>query len=182
MKHCRRLLSLALVLVMLIATIPAILIGFSVGADAQGEQTATPQTDAETTETDLFVFAGQSNMMGASVLAPETDTFTDQALEYKYVPKLRGAESGDFVSAQNPAGEWHYMDMDAAYGDQLQDLSYKSILSNYSSNTYFCPAMRNGEKGFSAQSEADTYASASLAPYFVTFVFYSVIMTKVLCH
>ena len=117
---------------------------------------------------DLFVFAGQSNMMGAAVLEPETDSFTDKSLEYKYIPKLRGSESGSFVSAQNPAGEWHYIDMEAAYGDRLYDLSYKSTLKNYSSNTFFCPAMRNGIKDFSAQSEADIYPSASLAPYFVT--------------
>ena len=38
-------------------------------------------------DTDLFVFAGQSNMMGASVLEPEVNTFTDKAWEYKYMPK-----------------------------------------------------------------------------------------------
>ena len=117
---------------------------------------------------DLFVFAGQSNMMGAAVLEPEVDTFTDKALEYKYMPKLRGAENGSFVPAQNPAGEFHYKDLTAAYGDKLNDLSYQSTLTNYSANTYFCPAMRNDTKGFAAQSEADTYPGASLPPYFVT--------------
>lgn len=123
---------------------------------------------AEATDIDLFVFAGQSNMMGASVLEPEVDTFTDKSLEYKYVPKLRGEATGTFVSAQNPAGEFYYNDLTAAYGDKLNDLDYKSSLSNYSANTYFCPAMRDSVKGFSAQSEADTYPAASLAPYFVT--------------
>jgi len=117
---------------------------------------------------DLFVFAGQSNMMGAAVLEPETDTFTDKALEYKYMPKLRGAETGSFVAAQNPAGEFHYKNLNTAYGDKLNDLSYKSALTDYSANTYFCPAMRNETKGFAAQSEADTYPGASLPPYFVT--------------
>jgi len=117
---------------------------------------------------DLFVFAGQSNMMGAAVLEPEVDSFTDQAWEYKYMPKLRGAETGSFVPAQNSAGEWYYNDLNAAYGENLYDLTYQSSLSNYSENTYFCPAMSNGTKGFSAQSEANMYPSASLPPYFAT--------------
>ena len=117
---------------------------------------------------DLFVFAGQSNMMGAAVLEPEVNDFTENSLEYKYMPKLRGSESGSFVPAKNPAGEWHYNDLNAAYGDRLYDLSYNSTLKSYSSNTYFCPAMRNGIKDFSAQCEAETYPSSSLAPYFVT--------------
>lgn len=126
------------------------------------------ETCVPSDKVDVFIFAGQSNMMGASVLKPEVDTFTDKSLEYKYVPKLRGAETGSFVSAQNPAGEFHYNDLHKAYGDKLNDLSYKSTLSNYSVNTYFCPAMRDELKSFSSQSEANTYPSASLAPYFVT--------------
>ncbi len=121
---------------------------------------------AAVSSVDLFVFAGQSNMMGAAVLEPEVDTFTDNAWEYKYMPKLRGQETGSFVPAQNSAGEWHYQDLDAAYGEHWNDLTYQSTLSNYSANTYFCPAMSNGTKGFSAQSEADMYPSASLPPYF----------------
>ena len=129
---------------------------------------ATEEVPAPTSDIDLFVFAGQSNMMGASVLEPEVKSFTNEALEYKYMPKLRGAEAGSFVSAQNPAGEWHYIDVNAAYGDRLHDLSYKATVKDYGRNTYFCPAMRDGTKGFSSQSEADTYPSASLPPYFVT--------------
>ena len=124
--------------------------------------------DSEALDVDLFVFAGQSNMMGAAVLEPEVNTFTDNSFEYKYMPKLRGETTGSFVPAQNPAGEFYYNDLTAAYGDKLNDLSYKSTLANYSANTYFCPAMRDGVKGFAAQSEANTYPSASLAPYFVT--------------
>ena len=127
----------------------------------------TPSAES-ITPPDLFVFAGQSNMMGAAVLEPQIDSFTDQSLEYKYMPKLRGAQTGSFVSAQNSAGEWYYRDLNAAYGEQLHNLSYKSPLSNYTENTHFCPAMRNGIKGFSAQSETDMYTSASLPPYFVT--------------
>ena len=130
----------------------------------------TPEINAEENKNpiDLFVFAGQSNMMGAAVLEPQIETFTDKSLEYKYMPKLRGAETGSFVPAQNPAGEFYYKNLNIAYGDNLKDLSYKSSLADYSKNTYFCPAMRDGVKGFSSQSESDMYPSASLAPYFVT--------------
>ena len=154
----KRIVSLVLMMIMLAGLLPpkALVIR------------AEEITDVSDTDIDLFVFAGQSNMMGAAVLEPEVDTFTENALEYKYMPRLRGAETGAFVAAQNPAGEWHYRDLNAAYGDYLNDLSYKSTLSNYSANTYFCPAMRNETKGFSGQSEADTYPSASLPPYFVT--------------
>ena len=64
-------------------------------------------------------------MMGAAVLEPEVNTFTDQAWEYKYMPKLRGAETGAFVPAQNSTGEWYYNDLNAAYGEYLNDLTYQ---------------------------------------------------------
>lgn len=127
-----------------------------------------PPVYSDSDNVDLFVFAGQSNMMGAPVLEPEVNDFTDKALEYKYMPKLRGQNTGDFVLAQNPAGEWHYKDLNAAYGENLNDLAYKSTTKDYSKNTYFCPAMSNGKVGFAGQSEVNTYAGASLAPYFVT--------------
>ena len=126
----KKALSLILALVLLIGLVP-------MNAFATNVETAGAST-ANLSEIDLFVFAGQSNMMGASVLEPQVDSFTDQSLEYKYMPKLRGEETGAFVSAQNSAGEWYYNDLDAAYGNHLNDLSYKSTLSNYSANTYNC--------------------------------------------
>ena len=45
-------------------------------------------------EIDLFVFSGQSNMMGAAVLEPERDVFTDMALEYKFMPRLPAVPGG----------------------------------------------------------------------------------------
>ena len=122
----------------------------------------------ENNKIDLFVFAGQSNMMGAAVLAPQDNRFTDQALEYKYLPRLRGAAVGSFVKPQHPAGEWHYNDTDKAYGGHLRDLSYRSPLGNYAENTHFCPAMRNENIAFADQSEATAEAAASIPPYFVT--------------
>ncbi len=120
------------------------------------------------TEIDLFVFAGQSNMMGAAVLAPRINEFTDRALEYKYMPRLRGEAVGAFVKARHPAGEWHYNDLTAAYGERRCDLSYRSALADYSANTHFVPALRNGRVAFADQSEANADVAASLAPYFVT--------------
>ena len=171
----KRAVSLLLVLVMLIGMMPMQAFATEVDSETQNtEPTVVTEVESSATNTsissnpDLFVFAGQSNMMGAAVLEPEVNTFTEQAWEYKYMPKLRGAETGTFVPAQNSAGEWYYNDLNAAYGDYLNDLTYQSSLSNYSQNTYFCPAMSNGTKGFSAQSEANMYPSASLPPYFVT--------------
>jgi len=161
----KKALSLLLVLVMLCGMMPMTVFAVEDDVDAVTDEVTNA---SETLDIDLFVFAGQSNMMGASVLEPKVDTFTDKSFEYKYLPKLRGEATGSFVSAQNPAGEFYYNDLTTAYGDMLNDLSYKSTLSNYSANTYFCPAMRDGVKSFSAQSEADTYPAASLAPYFVT--------------
>ena len=175
-KIWKRTVSLALVMVMLgsllVGGMPMQAFATEVDSVTQNtEPTVVTEVESSSTNTsilsnpDLFVFAGQSNMMGAAVLEPEVNTFTDQAWEYKYAPKLRGAETGTFVPAQNPAGEWYYNDLNAAYGEHLNDLTYLSSLSNYSQNTYFCPAMSNGTKGFSAQSEANMYPSASLAPY-----------------
>jgi hypothetical protein len=66
--------------------------------------------EAEQTEKiDLFVFAGQSNMMGAAHLPPVDNPITYDAFEYKYQNVLKGGDKGEFVYAQNPAGDWHYM-------------------------------------------------------------------------
>ncbi len=124
----------------------------------------------ENSEVDLFVFAGQSNMMGAAHLAPEEDILVKNAFEYKYAPVLKGGDKGEFVYAQNPAGDWHYIDPATAYGaDYIDVASGKSKLSNYSANTYFLPASRDLEKGFSGQSEYLHYPSASMPPYFAKY-------------
>ena len=70
---------------------------------------------------DLFVFAGQSNMMGAAHLGPSEEVFTEYAYEYKYVPVLKGEEKGKIVYAQHPAGEWHYMNPSTASGPAYLD-------------------------------------------------------------
>lgn len=121
-------------------------------------------------EVDLFVFAGQSNMMGAAHLPPVDNPITYDSFEYKYQNVLKGGKKGEFVYAQNPAGDWHYMDTDTAYGEQYLDAaSGKSKQANYSSTMYFIPACRDQEKGFSGQSEYQNYPSATMAPYFAQY-------------
>lgn len=119
---------------------------------------------------DLFVFGGQSNMMGAAHLPPEDNPVTYYAFEYKYQPILKGESKGEFIYAQNPAGDWHYINPSTAYNETYKDAATgKSKLTNYSANTYFVPACRDNPKGFGSQSEYDMYPSATTAPYFARY-------------
>lgn len=116
---------------------------------------------------DLFVFGGQSNMMGAAHLPPEDNTVTYYAFEYKYSPVLKGAEKGEFLYAQNPAGEWHYKSPATAYGSSYLDPNTgKSKLTSYANNTHFICATRDKELAFASQSEFNHYPAASLPPNF----------------
>ena len=119
---------------------------------------------------DLFVFAGQSNMMGAAHLPPIDNPITTDSFEYKYQAVLKGGDKGEFVYAQNPAGDWHYINPDEAYGEQYLDVATgKSKLANYSSTMHFIPACRDQTKGLSSQSEHQNYPSATMAPYFAQY-------------
>ena len=60
---------------------------------------------------ELFVFAGQSNMMGAAVYPPQMPINMDKSYEYKHKPKRLGAPRGKFVSTVYPVGEFSYKDM-----------------------------------------------------------------------
>lgn len=116
---------------------------------------------------DLFVFGGQSNMMGAPYLPPVENPVTYYAFEYKYQNVLKGGSKGEFIYAQNPAGEWHYKNPSTAYNATYLDAATgKSKLTNYGSNTHFIGALRNKEAEFAAQSEFSNYPGASLPPYF----------------
>ena len=121
---------------------------------------------------DLFVFAGQSNMMGASVFAPKEDVILSDSFEYKHKARRLGAKCGDFVSSAYPAGEFSYIDIERAYSASETDEKGKSLLANYVENTFFCPAMSNlkseGEKtlySFSDFSESTAKNGATLAPF-----------------
>lgn len=121
---------------------------------------------------DLFVFAGQSNMMGASVFPPKTEITLARSFEYKHKARRLGAKQGDFVSSVYPVGEFSYIDLERAYSADGTDEKGKSRLAKYIENTYFCPAMSNlkSEKektvySFSDFSESTARNGATLAPF-----------------
>ena len=92
---------------------------------------------------DLFVFAGQSNMMGAAVLPPRQKICIKNCYEYKHKARRLGADVGDFVVADYPVGEFSYVDMQKAYATERMNEEGQSLLDDYVNNTYFCPAMSN---------------------------------------
>ena len=53
---------------------------------------------------DLFVFAGQSNMVGASVFPPKYSLCTKNSYEYKHKMRRLGMSTGEFVPAGYPVG------------------------------------------------------------------------------
>lgn len=124
---------------------------------------------------DLFVFAGQSNMMGAAVLPPKLPIEVTDSYEYKHKAKRLGAEKGEFVKAGYPCGEFSYTDdaLELAYLPENVDGNGNSTVNKYSAGTYFCPAMCNlknaethEQQPFDNFSEADFISGPSLAPLF----------------
>ena len=120
---------------------------------------------------DLFVFAGQSNAMGACVLPPEHQLKINSCMEYKYKPVYLGGEIGEFVPVGYNNGEFLYKDIEAAYKNT--DKNGRSRLDDYSENTYFVSAMSNlkseAEKAvnpFSVYSESERNTACSIVPYF----------------
>ena len=94
---------------------------------------------------DLFVFAGQSNMMGAAVLPPKLPISVIDSYEYKHKERRLGAPCGEFVPAGYPCGEFSYAEdiLAEAYLPENTDENGKSKISGYSKNSYFCPSMCN---------------------------------------
>jgi len=124
---------------------------------------------------DLFVFAGQSNMMGAAVLPIEVTISAADCYEYKHKPRRMGEARGSFMPAGYPCGEFSYTEeaMKVAYLPENTDNEGKSTLATYGENTYFCPAMRNQkdavtheEYEFKFFSESTMQEGATLAPLF----------------
>ncbi len=121
---------------------------------------------------DLFVFAGQSNMMGASVFPPQDSLHIEDSYEYKHNIRRLGKEENPFVKADYPVGEFSYMDLKKAYGEAMVDAKGKSRLCDYINNTYFCPAMSSlkskeekEEFVFSSFSESTAQNGVTLAPF-----------------
>ncbi len=120
---------------------------------------------------DLFVFAGQSNMMGAAVYPPKIEIHMDKSYEYKHKPKRFGAERGAFVSAGYPVGEFSYKDLSCAYAQGNTDANGNSKLDNYKENTYFVASLSSmtdlaakREVPFAFFSESNATFGATLAP------------------
>ena len=121
---------------------------------------------------DLFVFAGQSNMMGAPVYPPRHTLTVTRSFEYKHKPRRLGGKRGAFVPAGYPVGEFAYKDLAQAYAPDMVNDRGESKLNQYAANCYFCPSMSNLQseenKGlflFSAFSEANGPMAATLAPF-----------------
>ena len=124
---------------------------------------------------DLFVFAGQSNMMGAAVLPPKLPLDVKDSYEYKHKPKRLGADKGEFVTVGYPCGEFSYTEeaMKIAYSPENLDSEGKSTVNKYTAGTYFCPAMCNlknpethEQSPFDSYSESTMINGPTLAPLF----------------
>ncbi len=120
---------------------------------------------------DLFVFAGQSNMMGAAVLPPQKTLNIKNSYEYKHKSRRLGKSDNLFVKAGYPVGEFSYIDLEKAYSADMANEKGQSRLSDYTINTFFCPSMSNlrSEKEkevykFSDYSEATAQNGSTLAP------------------
>lgn len=121
----------------------------------------------------LLVFAGQSNMMGASVYPASEQIYFKNSFEYLHKPKRFGKPMGNFKNYGFPSGEYSYIDLSAAYGEGGDENSVSS-LNDYWNNTHFCPSMCNLQSDeekttylFAHFSEALPTTSVSLAPYMV---------------
>ena len=121
----------------------------------------------------LFVFAGQSNMMGsASLPAREQITFNN-SFEYLHKPKRFHEKTGAFKNYGFPCGEFSYKNLEQAYGPN-GDASSVSSLDRYHETTHFCPSMCIAEDieqktqcSFAEFSEANNRMAASLPPFIV---------------
>lgn len=123
---------------------------------------------------DLFVFAGQSNMVGACAYPPKKKVSLRNSFEYKHTPKRLGAKSGSFVSTVYPVGEFSYIDLKSAYAPDMVDENGLSKLNNYRENAYFSSSMSNlkseAERSvhpFAIYSESTAPLGATLAPFLV---------------
>ena len=91
---------------------------------------------------ELFVFAGQSNMMGACTYPASEQIYFKRSYEYLHKPKRLGKKSGDFKNSGFPSGEFSYRDLETAY-QRNTVIDDKSTLNDYAINTFFCPSMCN---------------------------------------
>ena len=121
----------------------------------------------------LFVFAGQSNMMGAAVYPATEQVYYKNSVEYLHKAKRFRKTSGNFKNYGFPSGEFSYKNLAEAYNG-LDGSEISSNLNNYTLNTYFCPSMCNLDnvekrttKPFDFYSEANAIAGVCVAPFIV---------------
>ena len=124
---------------------------------------------------DLFVFAGQSNMVGESVIPPKIKIDLKNTYEYKHKARRFGAKEGEFVIANYPIGEFIYKDNDLAYGKEYGLPNGKSTLNDYAENTFYTCSLCNLKSKrnktvhlVSMYSEANAQYGATLAPLLLT--------------
>ena len=122
----------------------------------------------------LFVFAGQSNMMGAAVNPAKEQVYYNDSYEYLHKPRRFGESIGKFKKEGFPVGEFSYKNLDEAY-EKGASSETKSTLVDYMKNSFFCPAMnelKNDETKERYKLEEfseDRFPPmcASMAPYIV---------------
>ena len=119
----------------------------------------------------LFVFAGQSNMMGACVYPPGRTVEIQHSVEYVHKGVRMGENAGIFRMAGFPCGEFVYCDLQAAY-PQGMDVNARSAMTDYRANAYFVPSMCNlqneAERAtdpFAVYSEQHFVPGPTLAPF-----------------
>lgn len=120
----------------------------------------------------LFVFSGQSNMVGASVLPPKKKIVVNNSYEYKHNYRLGNGKS-EFVPCGYPVGEFIYANPKKAFDQNMVDTNGKSTLTNHQKNAFFTSSMRNLDskrnktvRAFNEFCESTAKPSASLAPLF----------------
>ena len=121
---------------------------------------------------DIFVFAGQSNMVGGSVYAPKIEITLESSFEYKHKEKRLGKKAGRFTNEVYPVGEFSYIDIEKAYAPKMTDEVGRSKLGDYNRTTYFSTSMTNLDSDeektvlpFSTFSESTARYGATLAPF-----------------
>ncbi len=111
---------------------------------------------------DLFVFCGQSNMMGACDFPPKHELNIKDSYEFKFKEEYLGRGSSHFQTVSYDVGEFLYCDRKKAYPNGEE----KSALADYHPNAYFVPSMAGLRHPFAVFSEADYTPGSTLLPYF----------------
>ncbi len=111
---------------------------------------------------DIFVFCGQSNMMGACDTEPKHTLKIKSSVEFKYRQKYLKRGEASFVPLDYNCGEFLYCSPKAAYplGEE------KSDLADYQESAMFVPAMAGNKSPFKTYSENNYITGPCVIPYF----------------